>query len=621
MKIIVASLNLVLIIASNLHSQGIPYGQEFLVNTYTNTSQVEPSVAKLSDGGFVICWVSEGEDSTGQGIFAQVFSSPGQKYREEFKVTQYGTSPSAAGLADGSFVVCWERWKIENGVFNYEVYAQMFDSFGNKKGSEFQVNYYTKDKQWYPTITGLKDGGFVICWESMGQDDSETGIYGQVFEVSGAKRGAEFRVNKITEGYQAFPILTSLTTGDFVVCWESQPLVDIQSNIVAQVFNPSGNRIGSEIIVNTNTSHRHEHPSVSGLLDGKFVVCWQSVTVQDGSAVGIFGQMFEWPGIKSGVEFKVNRYSAFHQEYPVVTGLSDGGFVVGWETDQTHLLSYFDIWAQIYDSFGNRRGNDFRVNSDLLFEQRSPSLAGLNTGGFIVCWESYSQDGSAFGIFGKYLLNEPIIHILQEFLLIGPINDETSTTSRINFIWQQPSNIIECYPWELTFDLYIDADSNFPNPKIIKNIQDTTYTIDSLAAGKTYFWKVLAKNLAGDSLWSKQQDWGFFIKPGATLVESSENELPQNFELFQNYPNPFNSSTEIRYSLPSGKANYQVQLKIYDILGRLVKVLVDQEQVAGTYAISWDGTELGRDRVASGVYFYSIEAGDLKSIRKMLMLQ
>ena len=174
---------------------------------------------------------------------------------------------------------------------------------------------------------------------------------------------------------------------------------------------------------------------------------------------------------------------------------------------------------------------------------------------------------------------------------------------------------------KITYDFYIDNDLDFSNPTIIKNLEDTTYTIDSLAAGKTYFWKVLAKNLAGDSLWSKQQDWGFFIKQGATLVEKIDNEKPQNFELFQNYPNPFNSSTEIRYILPSGKTSYQVQFRVYDVLGRLVKVLANQEQPAGTYSISWEGTDLGGNRVASGVYFYSLEAGSLKSIRKMLVLQ
>jgi len=92
-------------------------------------------------------------------------------------------------------------------------------------------------------------------------------------------------------------------------------------------------------------------------------------------------------------------------------------------------------------------------------------------------------------------------------------------------------------------------------------------------------------------------------------------------ELFQNYPNPFNSSTEIKYSLPNGKISYQVQLKVYDVLGRLVKMLVDQEQSAGSYTISWDGTDLVGNRVASGVYLYSLHAGDFKSIRKMLVLQ
>ena len=63
-----------------------------------------------------------------------------------------------------------------------------------------------------------------------------------------------------------------------------------------------------------------------------------------------------------------------------------------------------------------------------------------------------------------------------------------------------------------------------------------------------------------------------------------------------------------------------MQLKIYDVLSRLIKVLVNQEQPAGSYAITWDGADLGGNYVASGVYFYSIEAGDIKSIRKMLTI-
>lgn len=94
-----------------------------------------------------------------------------------------------------------------------------------------------------------------------------------------------------------------------------------------------------------------------------------------------------------------------------------------------------------------------------------------------------------------------------------------------------------------------------------------------------------------------------------------------NFELYQNYPNPFNSNTEIKYSLPRGKANYPVQLKIYDVLGRLVKVLVDQEQLAGIYSIGWDGTDLNGVTVASGIYFYFLDACVFMSGHKTLLLR
>ncbi|MDZ7330669.1 MAG: T9SS type A sorting domain-containing protein [candidate division KSB1 bacterium] len=242
----------------------------------------------------------------------------------------------------------------------------------------------------------------------------------------------------------------------------------------------------------------------------------------------------------------------------------------------------------------------------------------LNDGGIVVCWEDWGRDGQYYGIFGKYYLAKPIIHLLRHYSLIEPLFDATLGTNKPTFRWQQPSSIRECYPWELTFDLYIDTDSNFPNPKIIKNIQDTTYTIDSFAAGKTYFWKVLAKNLAGDSLWSKQQDWGFFIKHGATSMETGEQYLPSGFELFQNYPNPFNSSTTIKYQLPVAT---DVKLEIYNFLGQRIRTLVDQFQQLGSYSIIWDGTDDFNQSVSSGVYLYQLKTKNFIKTNKLIVLR
>ncbi len=110
-------------------------------------------------------------------------------------------------------------------------------------------------------------------------------------------------------------------------------------------------------------------------------------------------------------------------------------------------------------------------------------------------------------------------------------------------------------------------------------------------------------------------------------VEQIDNQVPVEFTLEQNYPNPFNPNTIIRYSLPnvtlSGNAieGSRVILKIYDILGKEVKTLVNQEQTAGVYQVTWNGDDELSNKVSTGVYFYRIDAGDFVQTKKMLMIK
>jgi hypothetical protein len=101
----------------------------------------------------------------------------------------------------------------------------------------------------------------------------------------------------------------------------------------------------------------------------------------------------------------------------------------------------------------------------------------------------------------------------------------------------------------------------------------------------------------------------FFICTGI----SGNPLIPKDFSLDQNYPNPFNPSTRINYSIP--KASY-VTIKVYDILGNLVKELVNEHKEAGNYGISFDGSNL-----ASGVYYYRMDAGAFTSVKKMSMIK
>lgn len=95
---------------------------------------------------------------------------------------------------------------------------------------------------------------------------------------------------------------------------------------------------------------------------------------------------------------------------------------------------------------------------------------------------------------------------------------------------------------------------------------------------------------------------------GVTFVEEGQrHEVPTEFLLSQNYPNPFNPSTTIRYQLP--KKNH-ITLKIYDIPGREVATLVNEQKSPGEYAVQWNS-----GNAAGGVYFYRLQVGDVVQTR------
>ena len=107
------------------------------------------------------------------------------------------------------------------------------------------------------------------------------------------------------------------------------------------------------------------------------------------------------------------------------------------------------------------------------------------------------------------------------------------------------------------------------------------------------------------------------LDPGEWILHDIVNSLiPTQYTLEQNYPNPFNTSTRISYSVFPTGTRQAVSLKVYDVLGREVATLVNTEQVPGTYQTTFDGSGL-----ASGVYFYRLQAGGFAETKKLLLLK
>lgn len=109
----------------------------------------------------------------------------------------------------------------------------------------------------------------------------------------------------------------------------------------------------------------------------------------------------------------------------------------------------------------------------------------------------------------------------------------------------------------------------------------------------------------------------FTFNPTVTSVRDN-GSTPMAFELSQNFPNPFNPVTTIRFTIPRQE---RATLKIYNILGQEVVTLVDQELDAGSHAVEWAGVNSFGQSLATGVYFYKLEAGTRVEVKKMLMVK
>ncbi len=152
---------------------------------------------------------------------------------------------------------------------------------------------------------------------------------------------------------------------------------------------------------------------------------------------------------------------------------------------------------------------------------------------------------------------------------------------------------------------------------------DLTNELPTIGISSMFFTDENTGYLAGDLGILKTTSGGETI----TSVHEFDNaSIPANFKLYQNYPNPFNPTTKIKYSIPSSSQSplqggargglTNVQLKIYDILGREVKTLVNKQQQPGNYEVTFDASTL-----SSGVYFYELKAGSFVQTKKMILLR
>ncbi len=465
---------IVLIFAVTLFSQGIPYNQEFQVNTFTKSFQWKPCITTLSDGSFLIIWTS----------FEQVKDA------------------------------------------STEIFAQNFNADCSKRNGEYQITNSVKYDQDETCVAVLENKELVVCcWESMYQDGSGSGIFAQKLSTDGSVIGSDFQVNTVETYNQFYPNITSLSDGDYAICWLSGEYNVTSWDVKLQCFNSDGNKKGEEIKVNTNIKSYKVKPIVRRLSNGGFVVFWNGGN-PDYRDWRIYFQCFNEFGTKDSNELQlVENYENNQYLYDIVT-LADKSLLVSWASRINE--KYTSIYAQrFYDNI-TKYDDSFKVNTNTMCEKAYSKISVLSDSNFVICWQSSEQDNSRSGVFA------------QRFY---------SDCSKMGYEFQVNSYSIgsqgrPCVTALLNGDFVIS-------------------------------WMSMQPNDSG---------WDIFAKHISSEVEDAA-KLPMGIALEQNYPNPFNPVTTVRYSLPKAGP---VALKLYDITGREVMSLVNEWQAEGAHSIKVD---------------------------------
>ncbi|WP_168565747.1 cadherin domain-containing protein [Crateriforma spongiae] len=381
------------------------YQAQIHVNQTTSGNQttdgedkgVAQAVDIAADGSFVVVWSSEGQDSSGYGVYARRFNANGIALTDEILVNQTTADfqgwAMVASEADGDFVVTWTS-SNQDGT-DRSVYARRFNADGTAKDGEFRVNTHNSDSQLASSVDVDAGNDFVITWYGSGPEGY--GIYARRYASDGnALDAQEFRVTTGAIVVSPDPMVSTNSSGQFAI------IAETTGNIYVNRYNEDGSRIGSEIGVETNILSVADQAVIALHDDGSFVVGWHQNN-------DIYARRYNASGNLIGSQFTVNSTTAGPQSEVSLSMDDSGNFMFTWTGEGTGDTD--GVFAQRYDASGNALGGETLINYTTTGNQSRASVAMLSPTQYVVVW-SGDGPGDTDGVYAR---------------MIGPASGENTT--------------------------------------------------------------------------------------------------------------------------------------------------------------------------------------------------
>jgi hypothetical protein len=523
--------------------------------------QASPTIVSDGAGGTIITWQDDRGTITGNDIYAQRVNNSGvpQWYINGVAICAYTGSQQSPNIVydgTGGAIITWQD--MRNAGKN-DIFAQRVNSSGAMQWltNGVSVCQNTGWERMFHTAVGDGAGGVIITWQDNREGASNWDIYAQRIDASGialwGTNGTAICTIANTQN-NLFPQIVSDGANGAIITWQDSRDGPAAYDIYAQWIDASGivQWAPDGVAIRSGTGSQTIETCIADGVGG-MILTWRQNGNIYGQRVNALGQV-QWTS--TGI-----MISGSNSSYSTITGDGNGGAIFTWEYIP---YSGTDVYAQKIDATGNVQWSAFgRAICQSQDSQNRPRIISDGAGGAIITWYDWRLGSTNMDIYAQRVNTSGVIQWKVDGVAIC-----TATGSQVHPKIASDGAGGAIITWQ---------DARDGNPHI-------------------YVQKVNSNGIFG-------------VATGIGEKEIKSRELV----LYQNYPNPFNADTKISYGILQSDF---ISLKVYDLFGKEIKILVNEEKAAGTYDVNFDASG-----ITPGIYVYKLKAGSVNETKTMIFLK
>jgi hypothetical protein len=520
-------------------------------------------------------------------------------------------SPAILSDGKGGAYIVWSDHRFEPLLFGGDIFMQRINSAGeNQWVADGMVIYQWADGQVQPKIVTDGHGGNIILWRSITGFDGK--LYAQRTDSTGLTLWGGFAKPVCVTGVSNYHKMVANSSGGALISWSRDG--DIYAQQIDGTGAPAWTVNGIPICTATNNQvYTAMAPNGN---EGAFIV-WEDYRAGF-TDPNIYAQHLASNGNLSWQSDGIGICtSTGSQRNPQILKSDNSSAYIVW-TDTRNASD--DIYAQRVDTSGTIfwSANGVAVCNES-HQQNNVAIASDGAGGAIMVWTDLRDDQG--NIYAQRIDAAGNVQWAANGIPVcsaGGIQDWSTIIADGSggaiIVWQdqrnggQPDiyaqrlNASGTVLWTADGVAICTATSEQIGPALIS---DGT-------GGAIITWEDERLGLLQNDIYAQWVDNQGNLA-GVVGIKDVDHELISDFKLYQNYPNPFNPMTFINYQLPMTN---KVRLKVFDMVGREITTLVNQQLPAGNHQVSWDA-----GRMPSGIYYYQLQAGNYQEVKKMILLK